>query len=98
MQLILLAAVVAVSQAVVLPGGVVGGVVPGYGYGGIGVARVGVPAIAKVAAPIDEYDPNPQYSYSYDIAVSVLGNISALGARSEFVLTDAPLRDPFRMR
>lgn len=67
-----MAAVVAIAQGVVLPGG--GVIAPGaYGipglspYGVPGVAKVG---IAKVAAPIEEYDPNPQYSYSYDIAVS----------------------------
>lgn len=31
------------------------------------------PAIAKVAAPVDEYDPNPQYSYAYDIQDALTG-------------------------
>lgn len=65
----MLAALVAVCQGVVLPAA------PVYG---------GYPAVAKVAAPVyggypavgvakvaavDDYDPNPQYSYSYDIHV-----------------------------
>lgn len=28
-------------------------------------------AIAKAVVPGDDYDPNPQYSYSYDINVCV---------------------------
>lgn len=39
------------------------GVAGPYGYGGI--AKVAAP-VAKVVAG-DDYDPNPQYSYSYDI-------------------------------
>lgn len=30
-------------------------------------------AVAKVAAPVEEYDPNPQYSYSYDIQDALTG-------------------------
>lgn len=57
----MLAALVAVCHGVaVLPAAPVYG-----GYGGY-PAAVGV---AKVAA-VDDYDPNPQYSYSYDIHVS----------------------------
>lgn len=36
----------------------------------VGVA----PAIAKVAAPVDDYDPNPQYSYAYDIQDALTGD------------------------
>ncbi|RVE50413.1 hypothetical protein evm_004950 [Chilo suppressalis] len=32
------------------------------------------PAIAKVAAPVEEYDPNPQYSYAYDIQDALTGD------------------------
>ncbi|NP_001166687.1 cuticular protein RR-2 motif 73 precursor [Bombyx mori] len=32
------------------------------------------PAIAKVAAPVEEYDPNPQYSYAYDIQDAITGD------------------------
>ncbi|XP_055544663.1 larval cuticle protein A2B-like [Wyeomyia smithii] len=40
------------------------------------------PAIAKVAAPViakavDDYDPNPQYSYSYHIADALTGDNKA---------------------
>lgn len=42
---------------------------PAYPAYGPAIAKVAVPAIAKVAVA-DEYDPNPQYSYSYDIQVS----------------------------
>lgn len=55
-QIIVLAAVVAVCQGVVLPAAPVYG-----GYPAVGVAKV---------AAVDDYDPNPQYSYSYDIHVS----------------------------
>lgn len=74
------------SQAVVIPGaGIVASGYPGAYPGAYpaaypaypGVARLGSPLgypaiakVAKVAAPIDDYDPNPQYSYSYDIHVS----------------------------
>lgn len=64
----LLAAIVAVSQALVLPNGQVITSPLGVGLAGIGVAKVASPVIAKVAT--DDYDPNPQYSYSYDINVN----------------------------
>lgn len=55
----------AVCQAIVVPA-------PAYGgYPGVGAYHAGVaayPAVAKVAA-VSDYDPNPQYSYSYDIHV-----------------------------
>lgn len=37
---------------------------PAYAYG---------PAIAKVAAPVEDYDPNPQYTYAYDIQDALTG-------------------------
>lgn len=33
------------------------------------------PALAKVAAPVEEYDPNPQYSYAYDIQDALTGEL-----------------------
>ncbi|KAJ6636556.1 UDP-glucosyltransferase 2 [Pseudolycoriella hygida] len=57
-EVIVLAALVAVCQGVVLPAA------PVYG---------GYPAVAKVAA-VDDYDPNPQYSYSYDIHDAITGD------------------------
>lgn len=30
-------------------------------------------AVAKVAAPVEDYDPNPQYSYAYDIQDALTG-------------------------
>lgn len=67
----LLAAIVAVSQAVVLPNGQVltAGLAGHYGIAGPVVTKVASPVIAKVAT--DDYDPNPQYSYSYDVNVSL---------------------------
>ncbi|XP_019560529.1 larval cuticle protein A2B [Aedes albopictus] len=70
-----LAAVVAVANAVAI----------GYpaAYPALGVAKVAAPlaypAVAKVAAPViakavDDYDPNPQYSYSYHIADALTGD------------------------
>lgn len=92
-----MAAIVAVSRAVVIPGaGLVASAAYPAAYPGAypaaypgaysgaypgaypGVARLasplGYPAVAKavvakVGGPIDDYDPNPQYSYSYDIHV-----------------------------
>ncbi|XP_038119144.1 larval cuticle protein A2B [Culex quinquefasciatus] len=65
------------------------GAYPGA-YPALGVAKVAAPiahvgygaaypAIAKVAAPVvakavDDYDPNPQYSYSYHIADALTGD------------------------
>ncbi|XP_031626144.1 larval cuticle protein A2B-like isoform X2 [Contarinia nasturtii] len=71
-KLFLLAAIIAVSQAVVIPGAPIG--YPGYApLGYPGVAKVAAPlAVAKVAA--DDYDPNPQYSYSYDINDALTGD------------------------
>ncbi|KAG8233668.1 hypothetical protein J437_LFUL013714 [Ladona fulva] len=37
-------------------------------------AVVAAPAIAKVAAVDTDYDPNPQYSYSYDIQDALTGD------------------------
>lgn len=73
-------ALVAVASAVVLPGPAY----PAYpAYHGVAalpavakiaapvlpVAKYAVPAVAKVAVP-EPYDPNPQYSFSYDVHVS----------------------------
>lgn len=37
------------------------------------VAAPLVGAVAKVAAPVEEYDPNPQYSFAYDIQDALTG-------------------------
>lgn len=63
--MIVLAAIVAVSAAVVVGPGPVGyPAFPAY-------PKLAIPAVAKVAGP-EPYDPNPQYSYSYDVHVSFL--------------------------
>lgn len=36
------------------------------------VAAYSHPAVARVA-PVDDYDPNPQYSYAYDIQDALTG-------------------------
>lgn len=47
-----------------------------------------VPAVAKIAAPVADYDPNPQYSYSYAVADAVTGdNKSQQESRSGDVVT-----------
>lgn len=56
----------------------------GHPYGAIakvGVAPYGYPAVAKYAAPIvaktvvgEDYDPNPQYSFSYDVQDALTGD------------------------
>ncbi|XP_065093359.1 larval cuticle protein A2B-like [Ochlerotatus camptorhynchus] len=77
------AAIVAVANAVAIgyPGAYPGAYPAAYPA--VGVAKVAspyaYPAIAKVAAPVlakavDDYDPNPQYSYSYHIADAVTGD------------------------
>ncbi|KFB43532.1 hypothetical protein ZHAS_00011343 [Anopheles sinensis] len=73
------AAIVAVANAVAI-----GYPAPlGAYHAPLGVAKVAAPlaypAIAKVAAPVvakvaDDYDPNPQYSYSYHIADALTGD------------------------
>ena len=37
------------------------------------ITKIAAPVVAKVAAP-EPYDPNPQYSYSYDVHVSIPTN------------------------
>ncbi|XP_021704638.1 larval cuticle protein A3A-like [Aedes aegypti] len=78
------AAVVAVANAVAIgyPGAYHPAAYPAA-YPALGVAKVAAPlaypAVAKVAAPViakavDDYDPNPQYSYSYHIADALTGD------------------------
>ncbi|KAK9499059.1 hypothetical protein O3M35_003573 [Rhynocoris fuscipes] len=65
------------APAVLAPGAPHGyAAAPAYGY-------AAGPALAKVAAPIgyaakavvaDEYDPNPQYSYAYDVQDALTGD------------------------
>lgn len=53
-----------------------------YGpYAKVGVAPYGYPAVAKYAAPVvakavvgADYDPNPQYSFSYDVQDALTGD------------------------
>ena len=57
---------------------------PAYApYGAIakvGVAPYGYPAVAKYAAPVvaktvvDDYDPNPQYSFAYNVEDALTGD------------------------
>lgn len=76
-QLIILTALVAVSSAVVIGppayspyGPAIAKIASPLGYPAYpAIAKVAAPLIAKVAAP-EPYDPNPQYSYSYDVHVS----------------------------
>lgn len=54
-----------------------------YGYGhpyGVAAPLIARPALAAplvahgaVAAAVDDYDPNPQYSYAYDIQDALTG-------------------------
>ncbi|XP_059614566.1 larval cuticle protein A3A-like [Phlebotomus argentipes] len=81
-KLIVFAALLATAAAVAVgPLGYPG--YPAYGAAyGPAVAKVGIAApIAKIAAPVvakavvaDDYDPNPQYSYSYDIQDALTGD------------------------
>ncbi|XP_020807586.1 larval cuticle protein A2B [Drosophila serrata] len=72
--ILVLSALVAVSSAVVVPGP--GLALPAYpSYPAL--AKVAAPlAVAKVAAP-EPYDPNPQYSYSYDVHDGSTGDVKS---------------------
>ncbi|XP_062561372.1 larval cuticle protein A2B-like [Armigeres subalbatus] len=79
-KFVIFAAVVAVANAIV-PIGYPGAIPAGYPALGVGriAAPLAYPAIAKVAAPViakavDDYDPNPQYSFSYHIADALTGD------------------------
>uniref|UniRef100_A0A6P4EA15 Larval cuticle protein A2B-like n=1 Tax=Drosophila rhopaloa TaxID=1041015 RepID=A0A6P4EA15_DRORH len=68
-----LSALVAVSSAVVVPGP--GLALPGYpAYPAL--AKVAAPLVAKVAGP-EPYDPNPQYSFSYDVHDGSTGDVKS---------------------
>ncbi|KAI8039078.1 hypothetical protein M5D96_007793, partial [Drosophila gunungcola] len=68
--ILVLSALVAVSSAVVVPGP---GLAP-LGYPAYpALAKV---AVAKVAAP-EPYDPNPQYSFSYDVHDGSTGDVKS---------------------
>uniref|UniRef100_A0A0A9XLP9 Larval cuticle protein A2B n=2 Tax=Lygus hesperus TaxID=30085 RepID=A0A0A9XLP9_LYGHE len=77
-KFVALAALVAAASA-----GVVPAYGPAYAHAPLGyaapVAKVAAPlayaapAVAKVAA-VDDYDPNPQYSYAYDIQDALTGD------------------------
>ncbi|EDV95852.1 larval cuticle protein A2B [Drosophila grimshawi] len=79
--MIVFSALVAVASAVVVPGP--GLALPALGaYPGLGYPKLAAPvypgvaklAVAKVAAP-EPYDPNPQYSFSYDVHDSSTGDV-----------------------
>ncbi|XP_061393095.1 larval cuticle protein A2B-like [Musca vetustissima] len=63
LQLLIVSALMAVASAVVLPA-------PAY------PAYPGVAKIAKVVGP-EPYDPNPQYSYNYDVHDPTTGDIKS---------------------
>lgn len=72
LQVLIFSALLAVASAVVIPApaypGLHGPAYPAY-HGAALLPAVAKVAVAKVAAP-EPYDPNPQYSYSYDVHVS----------------------------
>ncbi|KDR13562.1 Cuticle protein [Zootermopsis nevadensis] len=78
-KVFVLAALVAVaragivgSPAVVAPGAPLAyGAAPALAHAPFAYAA---PAVAKVAAVDTDYDPNPQYSYSYDIQDALTGD------------------------
>uniref|UniRef100_A0A1I8PLE8 Uncharacterized protein n=1 Tax=Stomoxys calcitrans TaxID=35570 RepID=A0A1I8PLE8_STOCA len=84
-KFLMLSALVAVASAVVLPGPAYPAY-PGYHapavYPAVAkiaapvlpVAKYAVPAVAKVAVP-EPYDPNPQYSFSYDVHDASTGDV-----------------------
>ncbi|KAM7358809.1 cuticular protein 64Aa [Cochliomyia hominivorax] len=87
-KLVILSAMLAVASAVVLPGPaypalhgpllahgpallpkIAAPVYPAY-------AKIAAPVVAKVAAP-EPYDPNPQYSFSYDVHDQTTGDVKS---------------------
>nr|XP_016943629.1 larval cuticle protein A2B [Drosophila suzukii] len=74
--ILVLSALVAVSSAVVVPGP--GLALPGYpAYPSYpGLAKVAAPLVAKVAGP-EPYDPNPQYTFSYDVHDGSTGDVKS---------------------
>ncbi|XP_017059626.1 extensin isoform X2 [Drosophila ficusphila] len=74
--ILVLSALVAMSSAVVVPGpGLALPAYPSYpSYPAL--AKVAAPLVAKVAAP-EPYDPNPQYSYSYDVHDGSTGDVKS---------------------
>ncbi|KAF6205962.1 hypothetical protein GE061_017186 [Apolygus lucorum] len=84
-KLVVLAAVVAVARAgvigapaVLAPGAPLAARVAAPVYAAPAVARVAAPVLAAPALAktvvADEYDPNPQYSYAYDIQDALTGD------------------------
>ncbi|XP_073843180.1 cuticular protein 64Aa [Musca autumnalis] len=76
-KFLIFSALVAMTSAVVLPGPAY----PAYpAYHGVAavpaVAKYAVPAVAKVAVP-EPYDPNPQYSFSYDVHDASTGDVKS---------------------
>ncbi|XP_017006922.1 larval cuticle protein A2B [Drosophila takahashii] len=68
--ILVLSALVAVSSAVVVPG-------PGLAYPSYpALAKVAAPLVAKVAGP-EPYDPNPQYTFSYDVHDGSTGDVKS---------------------
>lgn len=79
LMLVSFSALLALASAVVVPGpGLALPALPAYP--GLALPKLAAPvypgvaklAVAKVAAP-EPYDPNPQYSFSYDVHVSRAG-------------------------
>ncbi|EDV50885.1 larval cuticle protein A2B [Drosophila erecta] len=71
--ILVLSALMAVSSAVVVPGP--GLALPGYpSYPAL--AKVAAPLVAKVAGP-EPYDPNPQYTFSYDVHDGSTGDVKS---------------------
>ncbi|XP_016965498.1 larval cuticle protein A2B [Drosophila biarmipes] len=71
--ILVLSALVAVSSAVVVPGP--GLALPAYpSYPAL--AKVAAPLVAKVAGP-EPYDPNPQYTFSYDVHDGSTGDVKS---------------------
>ncbi|XP_068086140.1 cuticle protein 21-like [Anabrus simplex] len=82
-QFVVFAALVAVARAGILGAPAVyapGAPLAAHGYAAPALAHGPVayaagPAVAKVAAAVDtDYDPNPQYSYAYDIQDALTGD------------------------
>lgn len=87
--MVIVAALIAAAHAVVYPAPAAVSYsapayrAPAYGYGGYkayaapAVAVHAAPAVAAVAHRVEEYDPNPQYSYEYNVHDAHTGDVKS---------------------
>lgn len=55
-------------------------------------------AHGAIAAPVDEYDPNPQYSYAYDIQDAITGELFTFILTNTLVIRQCLPKNKVRRR